>query len=320
MASHTTLMNTKWDAVDHLERAHSFRNALYAARDHLAASDVDVAIIIGPNHFRGFWLDLMPTITVGAGAVYGAGEHGTPDGPLASDEHLARHILQSLSDQHVDAAFSLKLTVDHGITHAVQYVVPDQTPIVPIVINSFAPPLPHLERVAEFGTAIGAAIASDGRDLRVAVIGSGGLSHRLPFPDWRSPASDDDDFLIRSWLEGRDDWTTFETRRREIVVSAPSDLNEAFDSDVLARLASGEGHSLCDYGDDLVETAGNGANEVRNWIATAAACGWAPTRTLVYSPMPEWLTGMAVALIDQPIVTDRHVRPSTSTAPSEEHL
>ena len=28
MASHTTLMNTKWDEVDHLDRAHVFRNGL----------------------------------------------------------------------------------------------------------------------------------------------------------------------------------------------------------------------------------------------------------------------------------------------------
>ena len=46
--------------------------------------------------------------------------------------------------------------------------------------------------------------------------------------------------------------------------------------------------------------AGNGANELRNWIATAAACGWAPARTVAYAEMPEWLTGMAVAMIDHP--------------------
>jgi 2,3-dihydroxyphenylpropionate 1,2-dioxygenase len=30
----------------------------------------------------------------------------------------------------------------------------------------------------------------------------------------------------------------------------------------------------------------------------AAACGHAPGRTIVYSPMPEWLTGMAVAAVE----------------------
>jgi 2,3-dihydroxyphenylpropionate 1,2-dioxygenase len=300
MASHTTLMNTKWDAVDHLDRAHHFRDGLWETRDVLSRANIDVAIIIGPNHFRGFWLDLMPALTVGVGEVIGAGEHGTPTGRLDTDPEMARHLLQTFSEDQIDAAFSLRLQVDHGITHALQYVVPTGVKIVPVVINSFAPPLPTLGRVARYGESIARSVASDGRDLRIAIIGSGGLSHRLPFPDWRSPANDDDQFLVRSWLEGRDDWISFEARRREIVVSAPPDLNETWDRNVLAVLESGNARDLCALDADLVATAGNGANELRNWIATAAACGWAPARTVAYSPMPEWLTGMAVAFIDLP--------------------
>jgi len=309
MASHTTLMNTQWDAVDHLDRAHEFRNGLWETRDALTAANVDVAIIVGPNHFRGFWLDLMPSLTVGAGEVIGAGEHGTPAGPLDTDPVLARHLLQCFANDRIDAAFSLRLQVDHGITHALQYIVPEGVPIVPIVVNSFAPPLPALDRVAAYGESIARAVANDGRDLRVAVIGSGGLSHRLPFPDWRSPASDDDDFLVQSWLDGRNDWTSFEARRREIVVAAPPDLNEEWDRNVLTTLGAGHAHDLCALDADLVATAGNGANELRNWIATAAACGWAPTRTVAYSAMPEWLTGMAVVVIDSPNPPE----PTTST-------
>jgi 2,3-dihydroxyphenylpropionate 1,2-dioxygenase len=182
----------------------------------------------------------------------------------------------------------------------VQYLVPDGTPIVPVVINSFAPPLPSLARCAALGEAIAAAVGTDGEDHRVAVIGSGGLSHTLPFPDWRSPASDDDDFLVQSWLNGRNDWASFEARRRGIVLAAPSVINESFDEAVLATLASGDGRTLLKHQNDLAHTAGNGANELRNWITAAAACGWAPSRTIAYAAMPEWLTGMAVANIDTP--------------------
>jgi 2,3-dihydroxyphenylpropionate 1,2-dioxygenase len=300
LASHTTLMNTKWDAVDHLRRAHEFRDGLAAAKQSLIDAAVDAVIVIGPNHFRGFWLDLMPTFTIGVGEVIGAGEHGTPSGQLASHPTLARHLVDQLIAHDFDPAFSLRLTVDHGITHAVQYFVPDGTPIVPVVINSFAPPLPSLGRCAALGEAIAAAVATDGGDNRVAIIGSGGLSHTLPFPDWRSPESDDDNYLVQSWLDGRNNWAGFEDRRRGIVLAAPSVINEAFDEAVLASLAAGEGKSLLKYQNDLVTTAGNGANELRNWIACAAACGWAASRTIAYSAMPEWLTGMAVAVIDTP--------------------
>jgi 2,3-dihydroxyphenylpropionate 1,2-dioxygenase len=302
LASHTTLMNTRWDEVDHLSRAHDFRDALGVARAAIEASGADTAVIVGPNHFGGLWLDLMPTFTVGVGEVSGVGEHGTPAGPLPTEKELAHAILAHASATGFDLAMSARLEVDHGITHAVQWVVPDGMPVVPVVINCLAPPLARLDRCAAFGRAIGEAIVAFG-DRRVAVIGSGGLSHQLPFPDWREPVTDDDEFLVRSWVDGRGNWAEYETRRRGIVISAPPSLAEDVDRDVLATLERGDGARLVDYQDDLQRLAGNGAAELRNWITAAAACGFAPTRTLCYSPMPEWLTGMAVALIDHPVTS-----------------
>ena len=72
-ASHTTLMNTRWDEVDHLDRAHAFRDGLAEASAWLERLAPDLVVIIGSNHFRGFWLDLMPTFTIGVDQVIGAG-------------------------------------------------------------------------------------------------------------------------------------------------------------------------------------------------------------------------------------------------------
>jgi len=305
-ASHTTLMNTKWAEVDHLDRAHAYRDALWAARDEIAASGADVAVVVGSNHFRGFWLDLMPAFTIGVGDVVAAGEHGTPAGPQPNDPELAQAVLAGLVAHDFDVAFSARLQVDHGITHAIQYLLPPGMPVVPLVVNCFAPPLPSLARTAALGEALAAALAA-APARRVAVVGSGGLSHQLPFPDWRDPRSDDDDYLVRSWLDGRDNWADYETRRRQIVVSAPAQLNESFDREVLDHLEAGTLAAFVErfagpHGDpaDLVALAGNGANELRNWIVMSAACGWAPGRSLCYSAMPEWLTGMGVAVVENP--------------------
>jgi 2,3-dihydroxyphenylpropionate 1,2-dioxygenase len=300
LASHTTLMNTRWADVEHLEHAVAFRDALGDARAAIERSGADVAVIIGPNHFRGFWLDLMPSLTIGVGDVIGAGEHGTPAGPLPSAPVLARHIVQTLMDAGFDPAFSTRLHVDHGITHAVQYIVPPGTPIVPVVINSFAPPLPAPARCHAVGAAIATAVRTFGGGARVAVIASGGLSHTLPFPDWRTPVSDDDEFLVDSWTHGRDDWRRFEDRRRSIVVNAPPVIEQDFDHGVLTAFERGDVASVVARGADIARIGGNGANEIRNWIAAAAACGGAPSRTLCYSPVEQWLTGMAVAVIDAP--------------------
>lgn len=299
-ASHTTLMNTRWAEVDHLDRAHAYRDALGTARSRLDARQPDLAVVVGSNHFRGFWLDLMPAFTIGVDRVVAAGEHGTPSGPQASDPAAALALCQGLLERDFDIAFSTDLHVDHGISHAIQYLLPSGLPVVALVVNAFAPPLPTLARCLALGDALAAAIAELPGDRRVAIVGTGGLSHAIPFPDWRAPAGDDEEFLARSFREGRGRWEEFEPRRRPIVTGATPRLNEDFDREVLDLLERGALHELPSrYTDaELVEAAGNGANEVRAWLTMAAAVGHHPGETLAYSPMPEWLTGMAVAVIE----------------------
>ena len=84
-ASHSTLMNTHADEVVHTERANAFRDALGAVNQRLREIQPDVAVIVGSNHFRGFWLDLIPSFTLGVGEVIASGESGTPKGPQKTD-------------------------------------------------------------------------------------------------------------------------------------------------------------------------------------------------------------------------------------------
>ena len=51
--------------------------------------------------------------------------------------------------------------------------------IVPIEINTVQHPLPSLARCLKLGRSIGRALESYQRDLRVVVVGTGGLSHQL---------------------------------------------------------------------------------------------------------------------------------------------
>lgn len=299
-ASHSTLMNTHWNEVDHLPGAHRFRDGLLQARRVLAEARPDAVVIIGSNHFRGFFLDLMPAVTVGVGEVLGAGEAGTPSGPLSVDTDLARHLVDSLVDDGFDPAFSLRLTVDHGITHSLQYLIPEPgVPIVPVVINMFAPPLPTLARCHALGRAIASAVGRDGADKRVAVIASGGLSHQLPWPAWFDALSDDDRFLVEAWLNGRHSWAEYEVRRRQIIRAARPQINEEFDRRFLAMIEAGDlGPLLGLSSAEVAAEAGNGAQEIRAWIAMVAALGPCTGRTLAYAAMDEWLTGMGVAVLE----------------------
>ncbi|RKQ71181.1 2,3-dihydroxyphenylpropionate 1,2-dioxygenase [Litorimonas taeanensis] len=300
-ASHTTLMNTQWAKVDHLPEAHNFKNALHQASAAMHALKPDLAIVVGSNHFRGHWLDMMSSFAIGVDEIESSGEHGTPKGAQKTSPDNALTIANSLLDQGYDMAFSTRFVIDHGISHAIQYLtLENQIPIVPIMINSFAPPLPRLERCLTLGKAIRIAVETLPDDMTVAIIASGGLSHQLPFPDWRKPKSDNDDFLVDSWKNGRGDWERYEKRRRAIIVNAPPRLNEEFDETFLQALCDGKTEDWLKTisEDTLVETAGNGANELRNWIVMHSAINFATGKTLAYSPMPDWLTGMGVFICE----------------------
>ncbi|WP_329577722.1 catechol 1,2-dioxygenase [Streptomyces sp. NBC_01361] len=310
-ASHSTLMNTHWDQTFHKDRAERFRAALGEAREAIAKTRPDTVVLVGSNHFRGFWLDLIPAFTLGVGTCVASGESGTPKGPQAVDVPLARHLANSLVEGgRFDVAFSAKLQIDHGQSHAIQYLLDGlDVEIVPLVVNVFAHPLPTLERCEQLGRAIREAVLAFPGDRRVAVVGSGGLSHRLPWPDWREPHSEDEEFMVGAWLNGRDNWQDYDARRREIIRAAEAALNPEFDEEVLALIERGEAHRLTAYStEELEKVAGNGAQELRTWLLMAAALDHTPGRRLAYEPMPEWLTGMGVAVLD-PGAPDSGPRP-----------
>ena len=109
----------------------------------------------------------MPAITIGVGECVGAGESGTPGGPLPVDTELARHLAHSLVASEFDPAFSLRLQVDHGITHSLQYLVPSlDVPIVPRGAEHVRPAVASL-RAATCRGASGRAVARDGAGKRV---------------------------------------------------------------------------------------------------------------------------------------------------------
>jgi 2,3-dihydroxyphenylpropionate 1,2-dioxygenase len=298
-ASHSTLMNTHWDKVVHTDRAEAFREALSTARQRIADARPEVVVIVGSNHFRGFWLDLIPAFTMGVGEVVAAGESGTPKGPQRTDPEYAQALATQLVEAGTEVAISARLQIDHGQSHAIQYLLDGvEVPVVPLVVNVFAQPLPTLARCVELGENLAAAITTLGR--RVVVIASGGLSHQLPWPsDWANPDGEDEEFLVEAWLNGRGEWERYDKRRREIIVAARPTIFPEFDQTFLDDLEHG---NLRRYASmttaELEAVAGNGGQELRTWLVMAAALGFVPGKALVYSPMPEWLTGMGAAVLE----------------------
>jgi hypothetical protein len=105
--------------------------------------------------------------------------------PVVSE--LGRRILDEAMEQEFDVTACGEIPSDakgpRTIGHAVSFVYrrvlkDDPIPLVPIFINAFYPPSqPRPKRCYDFGRRIGAAIRSWGKDKRVVVLGSGGMSH-----------------------------------------------------------------------------------------------------------------------------------------------
>jgi 2,3-dihydroxyphenylpropionate 1,2-dioxygenase len=213
------------------------------------------------------------------------------------DPSFAQALATHLVESGTEVAISARLQIDHGQSHAIQYLLDGlDVPVVPLVVNVFAQPLPTLARCVQLGSML----ATLPGNTRVVVIASGGLSHQLPWPsDWTDPSGEDEAFLVEAWLSGRGEWERFDKRRREIIVAAQPTIFPDFDEAFLQDLENGR---LADYAllssAEIEKAAGNGGQELRSWLVMAAALGFAPGRKLAYVPMPEWLTGMGVAVID----------------------
>lgn len=100
---------------------------------------------------------------------------------------LGKHLIGALMNDGFDVAQSKRLPVGprgsnaapHAFGYVYRRVMGDKViPHVPVVVNTHYPPnRPSAKRCLEFGRALARAVKSFPGDARVAIIGSGGLTH-----------------------------------------------------------------------------------------------------------------------------------------------
>ncbi len=265
----------------------------------IIAARPDVVLIFGQDHFRTLFYDMMPAFLVGTGRIDAWGDWDTPTGPFTTTAGLARHIHRSLLADGFDPACSYDLKVDHGITQPLQLCdLPKTLPLVPVLINTAAPPMPAPERCYAFGVAVGRAIASYSDALRVAVIGSGGLSHAPP--NWDVESDDPADReTVERLIHGRAQVVTNAAAREANLVDNYQKFVHAISPDwdraMLDRFAQGDAEALAaELDSDAIEAGGGyGGQEIRTWLAMAGAAGNPAMEVLGYEPIEFLVTGMA---------------------------
>jgi 2,3-dihydroxyphenylpropionate 1,2-dioxygenase len=257
----------------------------------------DAVVVIGPDHFHANFYDVMPPFVLGVEEVVAFGDFGTRSGPLPVASELAWSIRDGLADDGFDLSLSYSLTVDHGVVQTYDMLTGGSgVPVVALVMNTAAPPLPAMARCVRLGRALGDAIRASDFPGRVLVAASGGLSHWLPTNDPRDPSLSGE--RRASVIHGRRDVHAVAAAREPRVRAMGGDPNARVNADwdrwFLDRLAAGDLDAIAELGDEkLQHEAGSGAHEVRTWLAGLAAVG-RPLAWTGYEPVPEWITGMGM--------------------------
>ncbi|MED5420078.1 MAG: extradiol ring-cleavage dioxygenase [Pseudomonadota bacterium] len=260
--SHAPGITGRADLCDNTEMRDAFYAKLDQQRQDIEDCGAEALIVIAAEHFANFFMNNMPAFCIGIAERY-SGPIEDPDWlkisktavPGAPDlgARLTREVMQT-----VDVAYAEEWKFDHGIMVPLNFLTPRyDLPVIPVNINCQGPPLTPLHRAWAFGEALRR--ACDSVPERMALVGTGGISHWPATPD-----------------SGK--------------------INEQWDREFLDRLMRQDKTALLSYTDsDTYDDAGQGGFEIRTYIAAAAAAGGPGELQFYTAELPIFAVGVTVA-------------------------
>lgn len=243
-------------------------SAFEKMRAHLDAAQPDVLLIFGNDHLINWPINNTPEYTVGV-AVEFSGPHEWYKSWLQLDEYkiagnpgLARHIVNGAAQHEIAMSYLREdMQFDDAFSVPLTHLNPDmKIPMIPISMNCTVPPIPTPERAYRVGRVLREVIGNYPGSERVAVIGSGGLSHEPGGPRY---------FFI----------------------------DEAFDQWFLEMMAAGDHQKLlqeCTLG-RLEEAGSGGTAELIAWFS-ALAFTRGGADVLDYMPTHAWRAGTGMLI------------------------
>jgi protocatechuate 4,5-dioxygenase, beta chain len=180
-------------------------DAYVPVREWLTRLKPDIVVMVYNDHGADFFFDKYPTFAVGCADSYAIADEGFGVRPLPrirGDLEFSQHLCRSLVYDEFDITVCQEMRVEHGFLvpmHLCFEHAPDwPVAAVPVEVNVLQHPLPTARRCLKLGQAIARAVQSCERDLRVAIIGTGGMSHQLTGKQFgEMHPQEDQDFLDR---------------------------------------------------------------------------------------------------------------------------
>jgi len=276
------------DGDDAASKARRIADAFGTLRQQLADSQADVIVMFGDDQREYLDFNAYPQFAVYADEEFTgalsrddtlryldpANRGEAPRKTVKGDPKLAGAILAGLQARDFDPAFCLNVAataeVGHAFMRPAESVTAFDKPIVPIMINCYFAPQVTAMRCYRLGRAVREVIDQYPEDVRVAVVGSGGL--------WHTPGAKD------------------------------AYLDEDFDRQSLRFLEKGDVRGAASFFDsyrvpagDLSQPTGErnrtatglpascgpqgGTREFCNWIAAAAVADGNPETIIDYVPV-----------------------------------
>jgi protocatechuate 4,5-dioxygenase beta chain len=228
------------------------------------AARPDVVVGVANDHLLNFPMESIPDWCVGTAERWrGPAEWfrdwvNIPEYQVSGNRDLARHIVRDCGRRGFNLAFSDDLLFDDNWSVPLKFLTPTyDVPLVPIHMNCVMPPLPDPARCFEFGRALGEAVRAWPTKTRVAIMGTGGLSHDPGGPKYFA-------------------------------------VDERFDRWFLDLLGEGDSKKvLREVTIDRMIAAGDGGTvELLAWLVAMGAAGGRPAETVFYVPSVPLRCGM----------------------------
>jgi gallate dioxygenase len=153
----------------------------------LADKQPDVLFYVYNDHITSFFFDHYSQFALGVGDRYwpadeGGGPRKLPD--IKGHPALAKHIATGLVADEFDLSYFQAKGLDHGCFSPLSLLWPHDDgrwpgAIVPLQVGVLEFPIPSARRCFKLGRALRKAIESYPEDLKVALVGTGGLSHQV---------------------------------------------------------------------------------------------------------------------------------------------
>lgn len=162
-------------------------DAYLPVREWLSRLAPDVAIVVYNDHGADFTFDKYPTFALGAAERYPIADEGFGTRPLPEvpgDAEFSIHLCEELIEAEFDLTVCQEMGVEHGFLVPMNLCFPHTAsgwPVkcIPLQVNVIQHPLPTARRCYKLGQALRKAVTSYEKNLKIIVLGTGGMSHQL---------------------------------------------------------------------------------------------------------------------------------------------